>query len=77
MKVAMFQLIMNIPIEIPTIAALKEFILPRYSGARYRESAPKVFIKLPLTVLKSINQNNNNTWYFLKCRKTNCIGKEK
>jgi hypothetical protein len=67
----------NIPTEIPTMAELKEFTLPKYSGARKRESAPKVFIKLPFTVLNIINQNSNNTWYFLKCRKNNCTGKEK
>ena len=34
MKVEIFQLIMNMPIEAPTIAELNEFTLPRYSGAR-------------------------------------------
>jgi hypothetical protein len=60
-NVAMFQLIMNIPTDIPTMAELKELTFPKYSGARNNESAPKVFIKLPFTVLKRINQNNNST----------------
>ena len=68
MKLAMFQLMMNIPIEMPTIAAPSAFTLPRYSGARYNESAPKLFIKVPLTVLNKTNQKMSNTWYFLKCR---------
>jgi hypothetical protein len=33
-KVEIFQLIINMPTEIPTIAELKELTLPRYSGAR-------------------------------------------
>ena len=66
MKVEIFQLMMNIPIDIPTIAELMELTLPRYSGARKSESAPKVFIKLPFTVLNKMNQKTSNTWYFLK-----------
>ena len=66
----------NIPTDMPTMAELKEFTLPRYSGARNRESAPKVFINVPFTVLNKINQNTNSTWYFLKCRKNNWMGKE-
>ena len=77
MKLAMFQLIINIPTDIPTIAELNELTLPKYSGARNNESAPNVFMNVPFTVLNRINQNNNNTWYFLKCRKNNCIGNEK
>jgi hypothetical protein len=77
MKVEIFQLMMNIPMAAPTIAELIELTLPRYSGAKNRESAPKVFIKVPFTVLNIINQNSSNTWYFLKCRNTNCMGKEK
>jgi hypothetical protein len=76
MKVEIFQLIMNIPIAIPTIAALNKLTFPRYSGARNNESAPNVFMKVPFTVLNMMNQNNNSTWYFLKCRNTNCMGKE-
>ena len=75
-KEEIFQLIINIPIEAPTIAELMELTLPRYSGARNNESAPKVFMKVPLTTAKSTNQNNSNTWYLLTCRNTNCIGKE-
>ena len=66
MKVEIFQLMMNIPIDIPTIAELIELTFPRYSGARKSESAPKVFIKLPFTVLNKMNQKTSNTWYFLK-----------
>ena len=33
-KLAMFQLIMNIPIEIPTMPAPSAFTFPKYSGAR-------------------------------------------
>jgi hypothetical protein len=39
------------------MAELMEFTLPRYSGARNNESAPKVFMNVPFTVLKRINQN--------------------
>jgi len=60
----------NMAMDAPTIAELKEFTFPRYSGARYRDSAPNVFMKDPFTVLKRINQNNNSTWYFRRCRKT-------
>ena len=70
-KVEIFQLIINIPMAMPTIAELMEFTFPRYSGARYKESAPKVFMNDPLTVLKRINQKTNKTWYFLKCRNSN------
>ena len=77
MNVEIFQLIINIPTAIPTIAELKELTLPRYSGARYNESAPNVFMNDPFTVAKRMIQNSNNTWYFLKCRNTSCTGKEK
>jgi hypothetical protein len=46
-KHVMFQLIINMPIEIPTIPAPIAFTLPRYSGARKSESAPNVFMKDP------------------------------
>jgi hypothetical protein len=75
-NVAIFQLMINIPILAPTIAELKELTFPRYSGARNKESAPKVFIKLPLMVLNITNQKSSRTWYFLRCRNTNCMGKE-
>lgn len=75
-KLVMFQLIMNIPMDIPTIAAPNQFTLPRYSGARNKESAPKDLMKVPLIVLKSMNQKTNRTWYFLKCRNKSCMGKE-
>ena len=75
-NVAIFQLMINIPIDAPTIAALIELTFPKYSGAKKSESAPKVFIKEPFTVLNRINQNTSNTWYFLKCRNSSCIGKE-
>jgi hypothetical protein len=77
MKVEIFQLIMNIPIDTPTKAELNKLTFPKYSGARNKESAPNVFMKVPFTVLNSINQNSSRTWYFLKCRNTNCMGKEK
>src|SRR5690606_1645085 len=76
MKLLMFQLIMNMPIATPTIAKLTGFTSPRYSGARYKASAPNVFMKLPLIVLNRMNQKSNNTWYLRKCRNSNCIGKE-
>src|SRR6266850_6059667 len=76
MKLLMFQLMMNIPTAIPTIAELIAFTSPRYSGARYRASAPNVFMNEPLTVLNRINQKSRSTWYFLKCRNSSCIGKE-
>jgi hypothetical protein len=75
-KVATCQLIMNMPIAIPTKAKLIGFTFPKYSGARYNESAPKVFMNTPSTVLKRMIQNKSNTWYFLKCRNSNCMGRE-
>lgn len=60
-NVVMFQLIINMPIATPTIAAPKEFTLPRYSGARKRELAPKVCMNEPLIVLKRINQKAKST----------------
>ena len=75
-KLLIFQLMINIPKEIPTIERLKAFTLFMYSGARNRESAPNNCMNVPLTVLKRINQNNSNTWYFLKCRNNNCMGNE-
>ena len=56
-NVPIFQLMTNMPMEAPTMAELMEFTLPRYSGARNNESAPKVFMNVPFTVLKRINQN--------------------
>jgi hypothetical protein len=35
-KVVIFQLIINTPIEIPTSAVLTAFTLSKYSGERYR-----------------------------------------
>ena len=70
-KLAIFQLMINIPIAMPTIAKLIELTFPRYSGARNNESAPKVFMKVPLTVANSTNQKKSNTWYFLMCRNSN------
>jgi hypothetical protein len=70
-NVVMFQHMIKTPIATPTKAALIEFTLPKYSGARYKASAPNGFMKLPFTVAKRMNQNNSNAWYFLKCRKSN------
>ena len=75
-KVLIFQLMINIPIDMPTIAALIEFTLSRNSGARKRESAPKVCIKLPFTTANRINQKSSKTWYLRKCRKSSCMGNE-
>jgi hypothetical protein len=75
-NVVMFQLIINTPMAIPTNKAASGLTLPRYSGARYRESAPKVFMKVPFTVLNSTNQKISSTWNFLKCSMTNCTGNE-
>jgi hypothetical protein len=75
-KVVMFQHMMNTPIAIPMIMALKEFTLPRYSGAKKRASAPNDFMKLPFTTLNIKNQKARKTWYFLKCRKSSCTGRE-
>jgi hypothetical protein len=62
---------MKIAVAIPTKMALTVFTLPRYSGARKRESAPKVLIKSPLIALAIMNQKNNKIWYFLRCRSSN------
>ena len=76
MNVVIFQLMMKMAIASPIIAALAALTSPRYSGARNRESAPKLFINDPPTVLNNRNQNNNNTWNLFKCNKTSCTGKE-
>jgi hypothetical protein len=67
-NVVTFQLMMNIPTASPTRAVEKGLTVPRYSGARYNESAPKFFIKVPFTVLNNTNHNTSRAWYFLKCR---------
>lgn len=77
MKVLIFQLMINMPIDNPTNAAPTEFTSPRYSGARYKESAPKSFMKFPFTVEKRISQNTKSTWYLRKCRNSNWMGNEK
>ena len=77
MNVEIFQLMMNIPTAIPKNAELSELTFPKYSGASNKESAPNVFMNVPFAVLKRINQKTSSTWYFLKCRNTNCMGKEK
>src|SRR5690606_25218870 len=75
-NVLMFQLMINMAMEMPTKPALIAFTLPKYSGARNKESAPKPFIKPPFTVLNSINQKMRSVWYRRKCKKSNCMGKE-
>jgi hypothetical protein len=60
----------------PMIDALIALTLPRYSGERKRASAPKDFMKLPLTTVNINSQKISNTWYFLKCRNKSCTGKE-
>ncbi len=75
-KVVMFQHMINTPTDMPTIDAPIAFTLPKYSGDKKSASAPKLFIKLPLTMLKSNTQKIRSTWYFLKCRKRSCTGNE-
>ncbi len=65
-KVVIFQHMIKTPMDMPNNPVLIAFTLPKYSGARNKALAPKVFIKAPLTTLKSIAQNKSNTWYFLK-----------
>jgi hypothetical protein len=60
-NVVMFQLIINIPVATPVMAAPAAFTLPRYSGARNNALAPKIFIKLPVTKRKRINQKMSST----------------
>ena len=50
-KVVMFQHMMNTPIAIPIIAKLIEVTLPKYSGAKNKASAPKLFIKPLMSAL--------------------------
>jgi hypothetical protein len=66
MKVVIFQLMINMPTAIPTSEALIKFTFPKYSGARYREFTPYVFMKDPFTALKRITQKMINIWNFLK-----------
>jgi hypothetical protein len=42
------------------------FTSPRYSGARYKESAPNDFMKEPFTVLNNIYQKISSTWNFFR-----------
>jgi hypothetical protein len=62
----MFQHMMKTPMEMPIMAAPIAFTSPRYSGLRKSASVPKLFIKLPLTMLNSKSQKISSTWYFLK-----------
>ena len=55
-KVLIFQLMINMPMEAPTKAALIELTLSSYSGARKSESAPKLAMKPLFTTEKRINQ---------------------
>ena len=66
MNVVTFQHIINTPIDMPMMAALMEFTLPKYSGARKSALAPNVFMKLPPTAPKRMTQKIISTWYFLK-----------
>jgi hypothetical protein len=75
-KVVIFQLIIKMPTANPTMAVLIAVTSPKYSGARNRESAPKVRIKFPVTVANKIYQKTRNTWYFRKCNRNNCKGIE-
>ena len=61
-NVVIFQLIIKIPVATPTIAMLNPFTFPRYSGARKRESAPKVLIKSPCIALTKMNQKTRSNW---------------
>ena len=58
-KQVIFQLIIKIPIAMPTNAAAKKSIFPKYSGARKRESTPYFVMNLFPTDKKRINQNTN------------------
>ena len=66
MNVVIFQLIINIPVATPVMAALAAFTFPKYSGARNNALAPNIFIKCPVTVKKRMHQKISNTWAFLK-----------
>ena len=68
-NVVMFQHMMKTAMAIPIIAKLMEVTLPKYSGARNKASAPKLFIKLLFATANMRNQKINNTWYLRKCRK--------
>jgi hypothetical protein len=61
-KVVMFQLMINTPMATPTIAELKKLTLPMYSGARNKDTAPKLLMKLPAMVANNIYQNTKNIW---------------
>jgi hypothetical protein len=74
--VVTFQHIMKTPIAMPIIAKLIDVTFPKYSGARNRASAPKLFIKLLFTTLNMRIQKINMNWYFLKCRKISWTGNE-
>ena len=76
-NVVTFQHMIKTPIAIPIMAALIEFTFPKYSGAKNKALAPKVFIKPPSAILKRMNQKTSSTWYFRKCRNTSCMGSEK
>ena len=68
-KVVMFQHIMKTPMAMPIMAKEIELTLLKYSGARNKASAPKLFMKALFTTLNMSIQKMSNTWYFLKCRK--------
>ena len=60
-NVVMFQHMIKTPMVMPMIEAPIAFTLPKYSGERKSASAPKLFIKLPLTMLKSSTQKISST----------------
>jgi len=65
-KVVIFQLMMKMPIAMPTIPELTPFKLPIYSGDKNRESKPKELMKLPFTAPNKISQKTSRIWNFLK-----------
>jgi hypothetical protein len=66
MKVAMFQLIRKMPNANPTMAVLRKLLVPKYSGVRKSESAPKLLRKCPVTVENRMYQIMSSSWCFRK-----------
>ena len=76
MNVVMCHIMMNTHMAQPRSIMLTKLILPRYSGARKSDEAPKWEAKLPVTVRNRMSQKMSNTWYLRKCSSTSWTGRK-
>jgi hypothetical protein len=72
----MLNAMINPPQAKPTTKYDNTLVSFMYSGFRNRYGAPYLTATLLVIIPKSTIQNNNKSWFFLSCTKTNCIGKK-